>query len=105
MENEMSTTLEYFKHLQAENSSFYSTIKLLDYSRVSHIFMVGGRSQLAYENFGDVVSFDTTYMTNKCGLTFAPFVRTMGMFVCMIWSLEILRRDASSAFQKVTFVL
>jgi len=56
LRNDMSTTLEYFKYLRAENSSFYSTIELDDYSRVSHVFWVDGSSRLAYENFGHVVS-------------------------------------------------
>lgn len=27
-----------------------------------------------YESFGDVVTFDTTYLTNKYGMPFTPFV-------------------------------
>lgn len=28
----------------------------------------------AYKEFGDVVSFDTTYLVNKYDIAFAPFV-------------------------------
>lgn len=31
------------------------------------------RSRAAYEAFGDVVTFDTTYRKNKYGLLFTPF--------------------------------
>lgn len=31
-------------------------------------------SRAAYEEFGDIVSFDTTYFTNKYDMLFAPFV-------------------------------
>ncbi|XP_027362561.1 protein FAR-RED ELONGATED HYPOCOTYL 3-like [Abrus precatorius] len=32
------------------------------------------KSQAAYESFGDIVSFDTTYLTNKYDMPFAAFV-------------------------------
>ncbi|XP_035548752.1 protein FAR1-RELATED SEQUENCE 5-like [Juglans regia] len=32
------------------------------------------RSRAAYQYFGDVVTFDTTYLTNRYGMPFAPFV-------------------------------
>ncbi|KAG6631972.1 hypothetical protein CIPAW_13G125900 [Carya illinoinensis] len=32
------------------------------------------RSRAAYKYFGDVVTFDTTYLTNRYGMSFAPFV-------------------------------
>ncbi|XP_028120899.1 protein FAR-RED IMPAIRED RESPONSE 1-like [Camellia sinensis] len=32
------------------------------------------KSRVAYKAFGDVVSFDTTYLTNKYDMPFAPFV-------------------------------
>ncbi|XP_042962396.1 protein FAR1-RELATED SEQUENCE 5-like [Carya illinoinensis] len=32
------------------------------------------RSRAAYQYFGDVVTFDTTYLTNRYGIPFAPFV-------------------------------
>ncbi|XP_022883238.1 protein FAR-RED IMPAIRED RESPONSE 1-like [Olea europaea var. sylvestris] len=33
-----------------------------------------GRSRQAYKEFDDVVTFDTTYLTNKYDMSFAPFV-------------------------------
>lgn len=29
---------------------------------------------VAYEEFGDIITFDTTYLTNKYDMPFAPFV-------------------------------
>ena len=42
-----------------------------------------------YADYGDCVSFDTTYMTNKYNLPFAPFVGVTGhghtcLFACVV---------------------
>ncbi|XP_062099958.1 protein FAR1-RELATED SEQUENCE 3-like [Humulus lupulus] len=37
-------------------------------------FWADERSRAIYDEFGDVVSFDTTYLTNKYDMPFAPFV-------------------------------
>ncbi|XP_022868809.1 protein FAR1-RELATED SEQUENCE 5-like [Olea europaea var. sylvestris] len=36
--------------------------------------VLGRRSRQAYKEFGDVVTFDTTYLTNKYDMPFTPFV-------------------------------
>ena len=42
--------------------------------RLRNVFWADARSRAAYEEFGDVVTFDTTYLTNKYDMPFAPFV-------------------------------
>jgi len=74
--SDVSTILDYFKHLQAEDPLFFYAIKLDDFGYAQNIFWVDGRSRLAYEYFGDVITFDTTYITNKCNKPFALFVGT-----------------------------
>ena len=38
------------------------------------MFWAESRSKAAYEEFGDVITFDTTYLTNKYDMPFALFV-------------------------------
>ena len=38
------------------------------------MFWTNPRSRVAYEYFGDVITFDTAYLTNKYDMPFAPFV-------------------------------
>ncbi|KAI5339859.1 hypothetical protein L3X38_019132 [Prunus dulcis] len=42
--------------------------------RLRNVFWADARSRAAYKEFGDVVMFDTTYLTNKYDMPFAPFV-------------------------------
>ena len=46
----------------------------MDEGRLRNIFWADARSIASYEAFADVVSFDTTYLTNKYDMPFAPFV-------------------------------
>lgn len=42
--------------------------------RLRNVFWADAWSIVAYEAFGDVITFDTTYLTNKHGMPFTPFV-------------------------------
>ncbi|KAL7240042.1 hypothetical protein ACSBR2_005830 [Camellia fascicularis] len=42
--------------------------------RLRNVFWVDARSRAAFKEFGDVVTFDTTYLVNKYAMPFAPFV-------------------------------
>jgi hypothetical protein len=64
----------YFVKMQKQNSQFYYIIDIDDKSRLRNVFWADARCRAAYEYFGDVVTFDTTYLTNKYDMPFAPFV-------------------------------
>ncbi|KAH7650627.1 FHY3/FAR1 family protein [Dioscorea alata] len=64
----------YFSCMQHRNSNFYHLIDMDEERHLRNIFWADARSITAYEAFGDVVSFDTTYLTNKYDMPFAPFV-------------------------------
>uniref|UniRef100_A0A2N9IGD9 SWIM-type domain-containing protein n=1 Tax=Fagus sylvatica TaxID=28930 RepID=A0A2N9IGD9_FAGSY len=65
---------DYFVRMQAKNSNFYHALDLDDELRVRNVFWVNARSRAAYESFNDVITFDTTYLTNKYDMPFAPFI-------------------------------
>ncbi|XP_022847495.1 protein FAR1-RELATED SEQUENCE 5-like [Olea europaea var. sylvestris] len=64
----------YFSKMQATCSGLYFSMDLDEDSRLKNVFWADNRSRQAYKEFGDVVTFDTTYLTNKYDMPFAPFV-------------------------------
>ncbi|XP_038708509.1 protein FAR1-RELATED SEQUENCE 5-like [Tripterygium wilfordii] len=64
----------YFLKMQSNNEGFFSLIDWDDDGRLKNVFWADPRSRAAYKEFGDVVTFDTTYLTNKYDMPFAPFV-------------------------------
>ncbi|XP_039119452.1 protein FAR1-RELATED SEQUENCE 6-like isoform X2 [Dioscorea cayenensis subsp. rotundata] len=65
----------YFSRMQKRNPNFFHLINMDEEGRLRNVFWADARSIAAYEAFGDVISFDTTYLTNKYDMSFAPFVR------------------------------
>ena len=65
---------EYFVRMQGKNSNFYHVLNLDDELRVRNVFWIDVRSRAAYESFHDVITFDTTYLTNEYDMLFAPFI-------------------------------
>ena len=65
---------KYFVQMQKRNSEFYYVMDLDDECQLRNVFWADTRSRAAYEYFGDVITFDTTYLTNKYDMPFAPFV-------------------------------
>ncbi|XP_022891144.1 protein FAR1-RELATED SEQUENCE 5-like [Olea europaea var. sylvestris] len=73
-EGDAAAIQAYFSNMQAHCSGFYFSIDLDDESRLRNIFWADNRCRHAYKEFGDMVTFDTTYLTNKYDMPFAPFV-------------------------------
>ncbi|XP_035546227.1 protein FAR1-RELATED SEQUENCE 5-like [Juglans regia] len=66
---------EYFKRMRLQNDGFVYVIDVDEELRLRNVFWADARSRAAYKYFGDVITFDTTYLTNRYGMPFAPFVR------------------------------
>ncbi|KAH9688918.1 protein FAR1-RELATED SEQUENCE [Citrus sinensis] len=64
----------YFMKMQVEDNRFYFSMQVYDEGRLKNVFWAEPRNREAYKEFGDVVTFDTTYLTNKYDMSFAPFV-------------------------------
>ncbi|OWM87290.1 protein FAR1-RELATED SEQUENCE 6-like [Punica granatum] len=65
---------DYFVRMQRRNSNFFYVIDMDSEGRLRNAFWADSRSKATYEYFGDVVSFDTTYVTSKYNVPLASFV-------------------------------
>ncbi|KAL6579629.1 hypothetical protein OROMI_007653 [Orobanche minor] len=65
---------KYFLKMQSDNSEFFYLMDLDEKGRLRNVFWADARCRAAFKEFGDVVTFDTTYLTNKYDMPFAPFV-------------------------------
>ncbi|CAH9089712.1 unnamed protein product [Cuscuta epithymum] len=64
----------FFAKMQDQCPGFFFVIDLDEESRLRNVFWADNRSRYAYKEFGDVITFDTTYLTNRYDMPFAPFV-------------------------------
>ncbi|XP_047978717.1 protein FAR-RED IMPAIRED RESPONSE 1-like [Salvia hispanica] len=63
-----------FKRLQQNDSDFFYLIDIGDDSRLRHVMWIHPWSRAAYQDFHDVVSFDTTYLVNQYNMPFGTVV-------------------------------
>lgn len=65
----------YFFKMQENNADFFYSMELdHEDGRIKSLFWADARSRAVCVEFGDVITFDTTYLTNKYDMPFAPFV-------------------------------
>ncbi|XP_058223590.1 protein FAR1-RELATED SEQUENCE 5-like isoform X4 [Rhododendron vialii] len=74
VEGDAEAMHSYFMKMKADNSDFFFAMDLDDKGRLRNVFWADARSRAACKEFGDVVTFDTTYLVNKYDMPFAPFV-------------------------------
>ncbi|XP_014498618.1 protein FAR-RED IMPAIRED RESPONSE 1-like [Vigna radiata var. radiata] len=73
-ESDGQALLRHFSKMRDLNNDFFYDIEMDECNRITSVFWADARSRAACQEFGDVVSFDTTYLTNKYDMSFAPFV-------------------------------
>ena len=66
--------LRYFHEKIAENPSFQYALQMDQEEQIANIFWVDAKMLTDYAYFGDVVSFDTTFGTNRESRPFGVFV-------------------------------
>ncbi|XP_048446054.1 protein FAR-RED IMPAIRED RESPONSE 1-like [Pyrus x bretschneideri] len=59
-EGDATAVQNYFVSMQAQNANFFYAIDLDKNGRLRNVFWADARSRALYEEFGDVVTFDTT---------------------------------------------
>lgn len=72
-EGDAQGLLEYFKRMQAENSGFFYAVQVDNRNCMTNVFWADAKARMAYNYFGDAVTFDTTYKKNENMIPFAAF--------------------------------
>ncbi|XP_061368476.1 protein FAR1-RELATED SEQUENCE 5-like [Gastrolobium bilobum] len=88
----------YCKQKQAQNSDFFYSIQCDADDRMINFFWVDARSRYAYQQFGDVITFDTTYRTNKYSMLFAPFTGLNHHLQSILFGCALLQDETEKSF-------
>ena len=89
---------DYFIRMQSINDDFYFAMDFDDDGRLKNVFWTDARSRAAYEDFGNVVTFDTTYLTNKYEMPFAPFVGVNHHGQSILFGAALISRENTETF-------
>ncbi|KAH9666229.1 protein FAR1-RELATED SEQUENCE [Citrus sinensis] len=97
-EGDAMALLKYFQKKQAECNGFFFSIDLDEEDRLKNVFWADSWSRAAYKYFGDVITFDTTYLTNKYDMPFAPFVRVNHHGQSILLGCGLISREDTETF-------
>ncbi|XP_022865261.1 protein FAR-RED IMPAIRED RESPONSE 1-like [Olea europaea var. sylvestris] len=73
---------------EARYSKFFFRMDLDDESRLKNVFWADNRCRHAYKEFDDVVTFDTTYLTNKMWLEYMHGEAPSGIINDQDWEMQ-----------------
>jgi zinc finger SWIM domain-containing protein 3 len=96
---ELGGLLKYFEKKKQENFSFYYALQLDAEEQITNIFWADAQMIIDYKLFGDVVSFDTTYRTNKEYRPLAMFVGFNHHREVVIFGAALLYDETIESFQ------
>jgi hypothetical protein len=71
---EAGSMLKYFEDKTVENPSFQHALQNDCDGQIANIFWVDAKMVIDYAHFGDVITFDTAFGTNKESRPFGVFV-------------------------------
>ncbi|KAJ0641191.1 putative transcription factor FAR family [Helianthus annuus] len=73
LEGDIQLLLDYLRQMHADNPSFFYAVQGDDEQCTGNVFWADAKARENYMYFGDTVTFDTTYRSNRYRLPFAPF--------------------------------
>lgn len=94
-----SSLIHYFINKSNKEPYFYWNVQVDDDDRVMNFFFRDYRCLVDYEYFGDVVSVDTSYKTNRNNLVCAPFVGINHHKQNVLFGMAVLSDETESSFE------
>lgn len=73
LEGDIQILLDYLRQMHTESPSFFYAVQGDEDQGMSNVFWADSKARTNYTYFGDTVTFDTTYRSNRYKLPFAPF--------------------------------
>ncbi|XP_073053926.1 protein FAR1-RELATED SEQUENCE 5-like [Primulina eburnea] len=100
VENGDATALiQYFIEKANKENYFYWNVQLDDDDRVMNFFFRDYKCAVDYEYFGDVLSIDTTYRSNKYNLICAPFIGINHHMQNVLFGLAFMSDETEASFE------
>ncbi|KAA8528864.1 hypothetical protein F0562_036219 [Nyssa sinensis] len=89
---------DYLKRMQVGDPGFFCAVQG-DFDNTSgNIFWADANSRMNYNYFGDTVTFDTTYRTNRYRVPFAPFTGLNHHGQPVLFGCALLLNESESSF-------
>lgn len=98
-ENDIPKLLEFFKEMKAHNEYFYYEVQVDSKNVIKNVFWSHASQRAEYRDFGDVVTFDTTYKTNMYNMPLAMFVGANHQLQNIMFGQALLQDEQANTFE------
>ncbi|XP_021754610.1 protein FAR1-RELATED SEQUENCE 8-like [Chenopodium quinoa] len=98
-EGDANGMIEYFNKMCVDNQNFFHLCRFGKDGALQDVVWVDARSRAAYEEFEDVVCFDSTYLTNKFHLPFAMFIGVNHHGQSILFGCALISRETTETYE------
>jgi MULE transposase domain len=99
--DDITKLFQFFKQCKVQNPQFYHEFQVDGKNVVRNIFWSHASQQGDYADFGDCVTFDTTYRTNVYSMPLAMFVGCNHQLQNVVFAQALIRDEKANTFEWV----
>lgn len=99
--DDVKKLFKFFADMKAQNENFFSDYQTDSEKRIKNIFWSNASCRAAYADFGDCITFDTTYRSNKYHLPLAVFVGVNNHLQSTIFGVALMGDESIDSFKWV----
>jgi hypothetical protein len=99
MADDIGKTLKLLTEMKSKDPLMAVRFKLDNEGTIISMLWCSGKNIIDYKNFGDAVTFDTTYRTNLYSLPFGIFIGVNSHFQSIIFGGVLLTSEKAEDFQ------
>ncbi|CAM0954116.1 unnamed protein product [Alopecurus aequalis] len=100
-DDDVRKTMDVISEMRVADPEFSYVVEVDAESRIKTVLWTNSRSKLQYHNFGDVLTFDTTYRSNLYDMPFGLFVGVNNHFQSIILGGVLMREEKTESFKWV----
>lgn len=99
--NDVKKLFQFFDDMKAENENFFFDYQVDGEKTIRNIFWANASCRAAYADFGDCITFDTTYQSNTYHLPLAVFVGVNNHLQSVIFGVALMGDESEESFDWV----
>ena len=85
--------------MKGQNEYFYYEVQVDEQNVIKNVFWSHASQRAEYRDFGDVVTFDTTYKTNVYSMPLAMFVGSNHQLQNVVFGQALLQDEQANTFE------
>lgn len=97
-DEDIQLMLEFFMHMQEENHNFFYSVDFDHKKHLKSVLWVDAKGRHDYNNFCDVVFFDTFYVANKYKIPLVPIAGVNSHFQYILLGCALVGEETTSTF-------